>query len=305
METKLSSEDQNKINALCHRYDELISQYSNYLNANGYIQPKDFEEFFTWFTKFRHPNKPIEMLKIQENDLKRFHEYEVRRVKNKGWNDEREHEFLNGIKKSFFYHYSQKNSFGTFDKNVEDGIGTDVIIEAYSAQDANERAKKIGIYFDGVEKGVDCSCCGDRWYKCHDGEGAINPTINNKALDEIESGSYRKEAYIHYLDGRIERYKFKLSEKDRLKAEQLQADLEKSDYWRVYVYGIEGQDGWGKIAMNKKTGASIALGGKNFRCGMLFFNVDYFRLTEERNPTDEEMIRLRSFADEMKKSNNL
>lgn len=207
-------------------------------------------------------------------------------------------------KQSLFYHYSQKNSFGTFDKNAEDGIGTDVIIEAYSAQDANKRAKKIGIYFNGVNKGIDCPCCGDRWYKAYDGEGTISPTINGNALDEIKRRDYRKEAYIHYIDGRIECYKFKLSEKDRLKAEQMQADLEKSDYWRVYVYGIEGQDGWGKIAMNKKTGASITLGGKNFRCGMLMFNVDYFRLTEERNPTDEEMTRLKSLAEEMKKRNN-
>lgn len=206
-------------------------------------------------------------------------------------------------KQSFFYHYSQNNSSGTFHEYAEDGIGTDVIIEAYSAKSANKRAKKIGIYFDGVRKGVDCPCCGDRWYKAYDdNKGTINPTINNKALDEIESGDYRKDAYIHYFDGRIERYKFKLSEKDRLKAEQMQADLEKSDYWRVYVYGIEGQYGWGKVAMNKKTGASIALGGKNFRCGTTLFNVDYFRLTEERNPTEEEMIRLKSFAEQVKNS---
>ncbi len=208
-------------------------------------------------------------------------------------------------KQSLFYHYSQNNSFGIFEENAEEGIGTDVIIEAHSAKDANKRAKKIGLYFNGVKKGIDCPCCGNRWYKVNDGEGTINPAINNKALNEIESGYSRKEVYIHYLDGRIECYKFKLSEKDRLKAEQLQADLEKSDYWRVYVYGIEGQDGWGKIAMNKKTGSSITLGGKNFRCGTLMFNVDYFRLTEERNPTDEEMIRLKSFVEQMKKSNNL
>lgn len=211
-------------------------------------------------------------------------------------------------KQSLFYHYSQKNSSGTFDRYPDKGIGTDVIIEAYSAQDANKRAKKIGLYFDGVEKGIDCPCCGDRWYDVNEDDRTINPTINGKALTDIESSDYRKEAYIHYLDGRIERYKFKLSEKDRLKEEQLQADLEKSDYWRVYVYGIEGQDGWGKVAMNKKLGSSIALGGKNFRCGDLMFNVDYFRLTEERNPTEEEMIRLKSFAEQVensRKSNNL
>ena len=209
-------------------------------------------------------------------------------------------------KQSLFYHYSQKNSFGVFDRYSDKGIGTDVIIEAYSAHDANKKGKKIGIYFDGVEKGIDCPCCGDRWYEAYDdNKGTINPTIYNKALDEIESGYSREEVYIHYLDGSIECYKFKLSEKDRLKEEQLQSDLEKSDNWRVYVYGIEGKYGWGKVAMNKKTGASIALGGKNFRCGTVLFKVDYFRLTEERNPTDEEMIRLKSFDEQMKKRNNL
>lgn len=81
MKTKLSSEDQNKINALRYRYDELISQYRDYLDIKGYIQPKDFEEFFTWFIKFRYPDKPIVALEIQENDLKRFHEYKKRKIK--------------------------------------------------------------------------------------------------------------------------------------------------------------------------------------------------------------------------------
>ena len=207
-------------------------------------------------------------------------------------------------RQSFFYHYSQKNSFGTFDENAEDGIGTDIIVEAHSSKDANKRAKKIGLYFDGVEKDIDCPCCGDRWYEVDEDDRTIKPAINGKALTDIESGYFRKEVYIHYLNGNIECYKFKLSEEDRLKEEQLQADLEKSDNWRVYVYGVEDQDGWGKVAMNKKLGSSITLGGKNFRCGELMFNVDYFRLTEERNPTMEEMIRLRSFTEEMKKSNN-
>lgn len=205
-------------------------------------------------------------------------------------------------KQSFFYHYSQNNSFGVFDRYPDKGIGTDVIIEAYSAHDANKKGKKIGIYFDGVEKGIDCPCCGDRWCEADDDDGTINPTINGMALSDIEIDCYREEVYIHYLNGNIECYKFKLSEKDRLKEEQFQANLEKSDNWRVYVYGIEGKDGWGKIAMNKKTGSSIALGGKNFRGGTLFFNVDYLRLTEERNPTDEEMTRLKSFSEQVKNS---
>ncbi len=96
---KLNSEDQNKIKALRHRYDELISQYRNYLNVNGYIQPKDFGEFFTWFIKFRHPDKPIKDLKVQANDLQLFHECKVRRINNTDWDDAKEHKFLNDIEK--------------------------------------------------------------------------------------------------------------------------------------------------------------------------------------------------------------
>jgi hypothetical protein len=95
----IQSEDKNKINALRDRYDELISQYRYYLDVNGYIYPTDFEEFFAWFIKFRHPNKPIVTLEIHPNDLKRFHEYEARRINNTGWNDAKEYKFLNDIEK--------------------------------------------------------------------------------------------------------------------------------------------------------------------------------------------------------------
>ena len=30
--------------------------------------------------------------------------------------------------------------------------------------DANDIAQGNGIYFNGVADGIDCDCCGDRWY---------------------------------------------------------------------------------------------------------------------------------------------
>lgn len=64
---------------------------------------------------------------------------------------------------SSWYLFYQNNSGGAFEIDDEAGIGPRVWIEADSPAHANERAMEIGVYFDGVYKGVDCPCCGDRW----------------------------------------------------------------------------------------------------------------------------------------------
>lgn len=38
-----------------------------------------------------------------------------------------------------------------------------VIIEAKTAEQADDKAQEIGIYFNGCEEEIDCPCCGDRW----------------------------------------------------------------------------------------------------------------------------------------------
>jgi hypothetical protein len=58
--------------------------------------------------------------------------------------------------------YIQNNSGGSF-------IGSKVIIiEANSVEEANSIAESHGIYFDGVDTGADCECCGDRWRRAYD-----------------------------------------------------------------------------------------------------------------------------------------
>ena len=58
-----------------------------------------------------------------------------------------------------FYQYRQNNSGGSFDEEM----GLVVFVEAGAAEEADHRAKGIGIYFNGVDSGSDCPCCGDRW----------------------------------------------------------------------------------------------------------------------------------------------
>ena len=61
--------------------------------------------------------------------------------------------------KTVFYCYRQNNSFGVWSKPA-----IALIIEADTQQEAEDIACDMGVYFDGCEEGIDCPCCGDRWY---------------------------------------------------------------------------------------------------------------------------------------------
>ena len=61
-----------------------------------------------------------------------------------------------------FYEFDQNNSGGSFD--VTDKLCHRLIIQASSEKEAIRIAEDMGVYFDGCEKGIDCDCCGDRWY---------------------------------------------------------------------------------------------------------------------------------------------
>lgn len=105
-----------------------------------------------------------------------------------------------------FFEFKQNNSGGTFDIDDNAGIGPCVWIEAIDVDDAARRAETIGIYFDGVEDGRDCDCCGDRWYRPY-GDGLYKPNVSQKY-----DFYWSPVVYIHRFDGSIER--LTKSEKD-------------------------------------------------------------------------------------------
>ena len=61
-----------------------------------------------------------------------------------------------------FYEYSQNNTGGSF--VTDDKLCHRLFIEAYSEKEADEIAEGLGCYWNGVDEGYDCECCGDRWY---------------------------------------------------------------------------------------------------------------------------------------------
>ena len=78
-----------------------------------------------------------------------------------------------------FFTYHQNNSGGSFE--IDNHVALFVIIEADTWQEADEIAIEKGLYFDGCQKGVDCSCCGDRWYSAEwGGTPTDKPSIYGK-----------------------------------------------------------------------------------------------------------------------------
>jgi hypothetical protein len=104
-----------------------------------------------------------------------------------------------------FYNYRQNNSGGSFELN--DSVSYNVIIEANSGAEADERAEEIGMYFNGCEKDMDCPCCGDRWYSAQDEEGDTTPLLFRKPAEEhFECWAKLGDVYcyVYYLNGEVQ-----------------------------------------------------------------------------------------------------
>lgn len=110
-----------------------------------------------------------------------------------------------------FFEYVQNNSGGGFDFDEDAGISHIVIIEADDAEEANYKAERIGLYFDG--RG-DCPTCGDRWYPASYGDAEDVPSHYGTPIQDIEwgNGLHWKwikggpEVYVHFKDGHRQAY---------------------------------------------------------------------------------------------------
>lgn len=107
--------------------------------------------------------------------------------------------------KTKWYHFRQNNSGGSFHIDDERGIGPHVYIEAMNADHANDLAGRIGIYFDGVNTGNDCSCCGDRWSPVSD-LGRWDSSDEIKITDDY-AFHWHDTVYAHGIDGTLGRLK--------------------------------------------------------------------------------------------------
>lgn len=101
-----------------------------------------------------------------------------------------------------YFRYTQNNSGGSFD--IDDVVAQHVIIQAHSASEANSIAKIVGIYFNGCDEGIDCRCCGDRWYEAGDGKGTDTPLIYGEdptTYNSIFTAVGEPVCHVYHLDG--------------------------------------------------------------------------------------------------------
>lgn len=109
-----------------------------------------------------------------------------------------------------YFHFKQNNSGGGFDFDEATGITHHVVIEASSADEADDRAESIGLYFDGVDSGRDCECCGDRWSRAWRDDGSPEPMVYSHKANNYKGpfgGGWMplgKEIAVHHLDDRVE-----------------------------------------------------------------------------------------------------
>jgi len=103
-----------------------------------------------------------------------------------------------------FFHFRHNNSGCSFTYN--DIVAINVIVEASDADAANIIAQRIGIYFNGVDDGPDCPCCGDRWSTVY-GEGTETPKIYDgdvntiNKYDEYWVRDGEPYCHVYYLNG--------------------------------------------------------------------------------------------------------
>lgn len=99
-----------------------------------------------------------------------------------------------------FFLFRQNNSGGSFDISDAAGIGPCVWVEAADTAHANLIAQQLGIYFDGVEEGRDCVCCGNRWYEAHQADSEPAPHIDPEC-----DFRWHDTVYVHCLNGEVRR----------------------------------------------------------------------------------------------------
>lgn len=115
-----------------------------------------------------------------------------------------------------FFNIAQVNNKGFYVIDSERGIAPDIIVEADSPQEANDRLLEIGVYL-GYREGDCDDCCDERWHLVPDDrEGTELPLLYKMkprdyvAFREILGfrfpGDDDLKVAVHYKDGSIERY---------------------------------------------------------------------------------------------------
>ena len=108
-----------------------------------------------------------------------------------------------------WFEYRQNNSGGSFD--CDDKICHLVLIEAGNEEAAESKAMALGVYFDGCDREIDCSCCGDRWYRAGSAEKGTTAEILGRLVAERHRFFWTTpEIRAYFADGRVAEIAFRV-----------------------------------------------------------------------------------------------
>lgn len=113
-----------------------------------------------------------------------------------------------------WFEFKQNNSGGRF--IVNDKVCNKLLIEAVSFNEAVRKAEELGCYWDGVSKGIDCSCCGDRWSKYD------NEPVN---IEKYKAEGYRVSIYGSILSDHKQNGTENMENMKQLKILHLEKDI--------------------------------------------------------------------------------
>lgn len=117
-----------------------------------------------------------------------------------------------------FYRFRQNNSGGSH--TINEAINKNVIVEALTHEDANTLALSVGIYFDGLATGRDCSCCGSRWSPVYEYDGDDAPHLYGQPIEVVGD-----DTIIYLSNGRV------LREGDVYEAPSLEPEPSPRTFW--------------------------------------------------------------------------
>ena len=131
-----------------------------------------------------------------------------------------------------YYVMRQYPNRGEYEINAN--VASIVVIQTHDPLKANFIALSKGIYFDGIEKGIDCSCCDDRWKPFTSRSRGHNmPMVEHVPLltylddwissDMLQGCPSHTLAYIYYSDGEKEKITVGNVASGRLSYKYLQA----------------------------------------------------------------------------------
>ena len=103
-----------------------------------------------------------------------------------------------------FYSFRQNNSGGDF--VIDSDVDLHVIVEAEDNGAACDIFEQHSGYFDGVDKGLDCNCCGDRWSRYTDDYEKLNIETAAESrrdfTDKTPHPRLTNDCIVYLADGR-------------------------------------------------------------------------------------------------------